>query len=195
MAIHYVLALVISRELHALLPCLALVCLGIYYNNMGGADRSFIIRNLVNGAGYVSFAMGAYKVASRAEPNMTGQEIFHIHLLVGAIIATTVQIQDFQDQEGDRARNRKTMPIVLGDHKARWLTALTVTFWGCFSPSLFSLGVAFRVFGGLMAAMISWRLVTRRTGIEDEKTFVLWNVWLAWTFCMPLLRACESIIE
>ncbi|KAL8651747.1 MAG: hypothetical protein Q9210_003078 [Variospora velana] len=43
--------------------CIALVALGYWYNDRGGADSSFVVRNFINACGFVCYSSGAMEVA------------------------------------------------------------------------------------------------------------------------------------
>ena len=55
------------------------------------------------------------------------------------MIGTTVHIQDLKDQEGDRARNRRTAPLVLGDGPAQWTIAIPTAIWSVACPIFWQL--------------------------------------------------------
>ncbi|KAI4594759.1 hypothetical protein KJ359_007562 [Pestalotiopsis sp. 9143b] len=86
---------------------------GYIYNDLGGGDRGFVIRNALNAIGFTSFASGALEVAAGdksvlAEPNTM------IWLgLIALVVATTVHSQDMYDQEGDAIVGRHTVPLVI----------------------------------------------------------------------------------
>ncbi|CAH0031880.1 unnamed protein product [Clonostachys rhizophaga] len=113
-----------------LLP--SLMMLGFWYNNLKGSDASCVVRNLINAAGFNRFTTGALEVMVKGStPN---HNLLLWYGMIAAVIATTVQTQDMYDQEGDAARGRRTLPLVLGDTCGRWVTAITVMFWVVFCP-------------------------------------------------------------
>ncbi|KAJ5502593.1 hypothetical protein N7463_005467 [Penicillium fimorum] len=102
----------------------ALIWLGVWYNNWGGADKNPVVQNIINGLGYTCFASGAMEVA-------LGGSVFSLRrwserwlLIIVGIIFSTVQLQDMPDQLGDSKRGRRTVPLVWGDTAARWTIAL-----------------------------------------------------------------------
>ncbi|OQE00501.1 hypothetical protein PENVUL_c050G08114 [Penicillium vulpinum] len=104
----------------------ALIWLGVWYNNWGGADKNPVIRNFINGLGYTCFASGAMEVA-------LGGSFLPLHplgwsgrwlIVIIGVIFSTVQLQDMSDQPGDAKRGRRTVPLVWGDTMARWTIAL-----------------------------------------------------------------------
>lgn len=167
---------------------LILIALGYYYNELGGADDNFIIRNLVNAAGFLSFGSGAAEVASKRVQFSLNQTAYPWFLIIGAIVFSTVQSQDMPDQEGDQARGRKTAPLVLGDRAARWSIAVPVFFWSCFCPWFLGLGMEGYGLSVCIGATVAARTVTRRTMHADEATFKIWNVWLVSIYLLPLVK-------
>ncbi len=49
------------------------------------------------------------------------------------IVGSTTQVQDLKDLEGDRARNRHTFPVVLGDFVTRFSCCSGIVFWSFWS--------------------------------------------------------------
>lgn len=66
------------------------------------------------------------------ELNEKGQQW---HWMIGVIVFTTLQVQDLCDQEGDRDRGRRTIPVIFGDNVARWTVAIPIAFWSYVAPS------------------------------------------------------------
>ncbi|KUI72061.1 hypothetical protein VM1G_11830 [Cytospora mali] len=95
---------------------ICLVFLGTWYNNFGGADHHPVLRNTINALGYSCFTSGAMEVALAAPlPLSTTGPFSRWFAILAGIILTTVHTQDMYDQEGDAIRNRRTMPLVVGD--------------------------------------------------------------------------------
>ncbi|KAL9580869.1 MAG: hypothetical protein Q9212_004236 [Teloschistes hypoglaucus] len=90
------------------------------YNDLGGADNEVVMRNLLNGFGYICQSSGSMKVAA-------GYGLHHLNddstiwlAMIGAIILTTLQMQDMADIHGDAKRGRKTVLLVYGDVAAHF---------------------------------------------------------------------------
>ncbi|KAL8653588.1 MAG: hypothetical protein Q9210_002006 [Variospora velana] len=125
MYILYPIALITSSFLGTITQCLALVVLGVWYNDLRGSDGNPLIRNIINGCGFVCFSSGAMQVAiggfqtevqvSESALQLYGWWFF----VIACVVSSTVETQDMPDQRGDAARNRKTIPLVLGDGPAR----------------------------------------------------------------------------
>jgi hypothetical protein len=63
MLISYPLAVVSSLYIGGLKQCICLIFLGYWYNDLGGADTSWVTRNMINAAGFISFSTGAMEDA------------------------------------------------------------------------------------------------------------------------------------
>ncbi|MCJ1334480.1 hypothetical protein MMC10_011192, partial [Thelotrema lepadinum] len=111
----YMTAILVSWHIGAFAQCLSLIFLGTWYNTWGGADADWMLRNFINVAGYMSFMTGSTCVALDSRQPQRSPTGFIWLITLGAIIFSTVQMQDLQDQDGDRVRGRKTMPLQLGD--------------------------------------------------------------------------------
>ncbi len=111
------------------------------YNDLSGADENYIVRNLINCAGFMCYSSGATIVAAGYGSHALNPRA-HIGLcIVGAIIFSTLQMQDMADVEGDKARGRRTSPLVHGDGVARWSIALPVALWSVVCPWFWNLGM------------------------------------------------------
>ncbi|PLB43746.1 hypothetical protein P170DRAFT_450923 [Aspergillus steynii IBT 23096] len=149
--------------------------LDIWYNNVGGADKNPVLRNLLNSLGYLSFITGALEVALgrqipfTSDPMSTSGPENRLALwllIIGGIVFSTIHLQDLYDQEGDASRGRRTVPLVIGDAPARWTIATPMLFWGIVCPRF-------------------WRVMIARGVESDRETFRLWNCWISAVYAMP----------
>lgn len=188
MLVFYFLASLSSILLGGLLQCLSLICLGFWYNNLRGADSSYIIRQFINACGYVCFTSGAVEVISGcsiASFRLTAHQWFAI---IGAVIFTTIQSQDMPDQVGDSIRNRRTAPLVIGDWAARVTIAITVGFWSLFCPAFWqtqTVGFAATICLGMI---VTARFLLKRTVEADKTSFRVYNLWIVSLFLLPLFK-------
>ena len=190
MLICYPAALCASICLGAARQCVALIFFGWAYNDLGGADKSCITRNLINGLGYLCFTSGAAQVAARnLQFNSAAYQWFFI---IGAVVVTTVQLQDTYDQDGDKSRGRWTVSLVLGDGSARWTIALPIIFWSLFCPAYWTLNLLGFVTPLMLGSIISFRVLWVRTRTGDKNTFKLWNLWMLTMYCLPLVKRCQG---
>lgn len=185
--IFYPLAFLSSIFLGGIRHCTALLFLGVCYNDLGGADASSIIRNLINSCGYICFTSGAMEIAL-AFPISSTQGILPWLVVIGAVVLTTVQTQDLYDQEGDRRRGRKTMPLEIGDSVTRWVTAVFILFWSYVCPFFWSLPIFAYAPTVFLGGIITWRVLMRRSVSNDKLTFKVWNVWMVAFYLLPLLH-------
>ena len=190
----YFVALASSLKLGGLRQCLILIVLGYWYNDLGGADYSCIIRNFINACGILSFATGAAEVASASKMFTTP---FHSvawqwFLIVGAIIFSSVQSQDMYDQAGDSLRKRNTVPLVIGDLFARWTIAIPVALWSYICPAFWQLGIGSRGLVLLVGAVIVLRTLSMKTVAQDKTTFRIWNLWMILCYSLPLIKKLQK---
>jgi len=174
--------------------------LGYWYNFANGAEDSFAVRNFINAAGYLSFALGATEVGLRNSATMcvpleTCTRLGYNWLFVLAgVVFTTVHIQDIPDQKGDGARGRKTLPLVIGDHSARWSVGVMVLGWSFVAARMWTLGNAASFLPIGLGAIVALRLVawgnnSSDEGIQrDKMTFRIWNIWVISLYFLPLLK-------
>ncbi|KAL2043851.1 hypothetical protein N7G274_003371 [Stereocaulon virgatum] len=182
----YTVATAFSLYCHGTKSCIVLMLLGWWYNDQNGAENCWI-RNFINAAGYLSFVYGAVEVAIGSQAILSGTSC-QWFLLIGGIIFSTVQIQDMPDQEGDKARGRRTLPLVIGDMPARWSIAVFVAFWSLVAPTFWRLGLSGYVLPVVLSGLIAGSLLWKRAVEDDKFSFKIWNVWVVAIYALPILK-------
>ncbi|CAF9911456.1 MAG: hypothetical protein ALECFALPRED_007327 [Alectoria fallacina] len=185
----YIAAMLGSAYLGALPECLALIVQGWIYNELGAANGSYLTRNLLNATGYMTFAAGAAKVACIHSGTTMQKGAYVWLMLLGMVIATTIQFQDLYDQKGDRARGRRTVPLVLGDGSARLSVELPVAVWSLLCPAFWRLSVQGFILPVVLGAVIIFRLFRYRDVSADKTSFKIWNAWVVVLYLLPFLKA------
>lgn len=183
----YPVSIVTSAYIGGLQACIALILLGYCYNDLRAADVSCVVRNLINAGGYLSFILGAMDVAISESTASYTPKARQWFLLVGAVVFSTVHSQDFPDQEGDRARGRKTVPLVLGTRISSYVTAGAVMWWSAFMPWFWQLGLMGYFFPGVLGGVVGWRLLKHGTVKAHKLTFKIWNAWIVSLYLLPLM--------
>lgn len=160
-----------------------LAVLGTIYNDFGGGDGHWLVRNLLNAAGFTSFASGTLEVAMQSSlPGSVTPWIFLIAMVVG----TSVHVQDMYDQPGDAAAGRRTVPLVIGDAAARWSIAIAVTGWSILCPLYWDSDMLGYLGPLGLGLWVSLRSLTRWTVKEDRSTFRIYNAWLVALYALPM---------
>ena len=167
--------------------CMALMVLGYWYNDCGGADTSCVIRNLINACGFVCYSSGAMEVAL-GYPLPWQPRLAQWFFIIGAVVFSTVQTQDFYDQAGDKIRGRKTVPLVAGDTPARWMTVIAMGLWCIICPLYWNLHYSIGIIFTSLGSLIILRCLTKRSVSDDKKTFRVWNVWVVFMYLLPLIE-------
>lgn len=185
----YPAAIVFSFCFGGLRQCVVLILLGLWYNDLSGADKNPMIRNFINACGFLCYTSGAMEVAYGDVLHLTWDSLLLRWLgFIGAVVASSVHIQDMYDQAGDRIRGRKTLPLVIGHWPSRLSIAAAVLFWSYFGLRFWNIGwPAYVPLVGLGGA-VSIRTMTRRTVSDDKTTFKLWNLWLVVLYSIPLVK-------
>jgi 4-hydroxybenzoate polyprenyltransferase len=167
----------------------ALFVLNWIYNDLD-ASGNWILRNVLNSVGITCIGAGARAVIAGGSTRTLDHDGQVWLVVCAAVILTTIQAQDLYDQEGDSKRGRKTMPLVLGDTAARWLTAGPVMLWSVAIPLYWSagslLGWAVSLFPGVVVGV---RLLKFRDVKSDRKTFKFWALWLIGVYAIPAIKA------
>jgi hypothetical protein len=112
---------------------------------------------------------------------------------------TTIQVQAFRDEAGDRNIGRGTVAVAMNPLVARGSTAATVMLWSVVCPAFWcagSVGTALSassvvawaapvVLGALISA--SSLLVLQRGKAADELALTVWCLWMACLYLLPVL--------
>lgn len=157
------------------------------YNDLGGGDN-WIIRNIILGLALSQFNKGGMRVVAEIQGFQIPESSWWWLFITSMILATTFQAQDMKDQEGDRARGRRTAPLVIGDGPARWTIAIPVMIWSFVCPLFWGLGWVGYVLPVGVGALVSVRFVMLRGFWEDKKTWWLWTFWTAIIWFVPLFK-------
>lgn len=181
------LALGVAWYLNVVSETATLIILNYMYNDMEGADEHFVIRNLFNVLGYYHFEIGALRIAygSQAALNTTA----YIWLvIIGAVMFSTIAVQDLKDQKGDKLRGRKTLPLVLGDLFTRWTVVLFVLLWSMFCPFFFQ--TAWWTYIGTVAIgiWVAATVIQPEDVSKDKLAFKRWSVWVMTLYSLPFAK-------
>ncbi|KAF2450850.1 hypothetical protein P171DRAFT_460350 [Karstenula rhodostoma CBS 690.94] len=167
----------------------ALFVLNWIYNDLD-ASGNCILRNVLNALGITCIGAGARAVIAGGSSCTLDPDGQAWLVVCAGVVLTTIQAQDLYDQEGDSKRGRKTMPLVLGDGAARWLTAGPVLMWSVTIPAYWSAGsLVGWVVSLFPGAVVGARLLIFRDVKSDRKTFKLWALWLIGLYAMPAIKA------
>jgi 4-hydroxybenzoate polyprenyltransferase len=171
----------------ALKQTMGLVVFGAWYNNCNGADVNPVVRNAINALGYVCFISGASEVALDRPITLSDRNTLSEWLaIVAAIVFTTVHIQDMPDQNGDAIRSRRTLPLVIGDTASRWTICVCMVIWGFACPLFWQSSLYAWVLSAVLSGTVGIRMVRWRGLKHDERTFFVWNIWMASVYILPL---------
>ncbi len=188
----YPLVFLVSTSVGGMGPALVECLLCLWYNEWGGAEDP-LLKNLLNGAGFVCFLAGPLEVATRTsiilqQRGRAGGWLF----LLCCAICTTAHTQDFRDREGDRMTGRKTLPLVIGDMPARLVVAFGVFISSMAGSAYWQLGVV----GGLLPLSIGLLMIVclfhDRTVDGDKRTWKIWPIWIASLSLLPLIKLHTS---
>ncbi|KAI0768628.1 UbiA prenyltransferase family-domain-containing protein [Trametes elegans] len=154
----------------------AVLMLATLAHNELGMDARWLPRNVCNAVGYAAFNAGAtYVRRSGAEHCGPRAMAVPAQVLNALVILTTVQAQDFQDAEGDRAVGRKTLPII-APAASRWAMMFLLPAWSAFLSLYWRTST---VHGAVLLAFgitVASRFVFRRSAPADRLSYRIYNV-------------------
>ncbi|KAL0936070.1 UbiA prenyltransferase [Colletotrichum truncatum] len=178
------LAMVSSLFLGGFTPTVTMMALLWMYNDLDGSSINVWGRNAINTGGIMCFSAGALEVMSGGQ--LLPKAWTWIGL-TGAAIASTVQALDFPDMEGDRARDRQTIPLLYGETFARRSLAMAVVFWSAVCSSFWELRLSCRAIPLSVGFTMAVLTVMRRGEKCDKIVAKLWCMWMSVLYLLPLL--------
>ncbi|KAF2248666.1 hypothetical protein BU26DRAFT_530784 [Trematosphaeria pertusa] len=164
----------------------ALMVFSYMYNDLGGANENWLLRNLLNACGLSSFSFGAAQVAWGPRSTLS-KTVYAWIAILAAVISSTVQLQDLPDIEGDKARGRRTMPLIYGDTPVRWSVCIPALFWSFYCPFYWNLDLFGYLPSLLLGSIIAARTLIARYSEADAVTWKLWCAWMGILYLLPLL--------
>jgi 4-hydroxybenzoate polyprenyltransferase len=158
------------------------------YNDLGAGDENFLFRHFNNALGFATFGAGATQVICGFPNHTLNTTAYQWLAVIAAVITCTIQFQDMEDQEGDRIRDRKTLPIILGDSNTRYLNAVVIMIFSLIAPAFWQLSLDGYLIPATLGIVISTRSLTLKTVAADKTTFKLWCLWLITLYLLPLVK-------
>ena len=156
------------------------------YNDLKASDDSWLTRNAVIALGFGVFNWSSLKIAvGRGSAGITTTGLAWIGMY-SLVIFTTMHVQDMKDQAGDRARGRRTAPLIFGDRAARWSLAVPILIWGPVCALHCQATLLIATFVSLFGGYVGWRCLSFHGSLQDRWTWQLWCAWTAMLSLMPL---------
>jgi 4-hydroxybenzoate polyprenyltransferase len=180
--------LIASCFFGGMIETVAMIVLGYVYNDLGGADENYNIRNFINSLVFMCYSSGAAKVAIGFATHELNARATSWILIIGAMVFTALSMQDMPDIPGDALRGRKTLPLIHGEQVARWAVALPILFWSFMCPSFWKLeGVAY-ILSVALGCVLAGRVLVLRGVSADSKSWRLWCLWTISLYALPLFK-------
>jgi 4-hydroxybenzoate polyprenyltransferase len=203
--------------LHAGAESCVLGILTWMYNDLGGGDDNWIMRNWIIACAFGVYNLGSMKVAASSAAALNlgipGQaSLFGMQLavhtettvsvttlgyvwavMISGVIFTTMHVQDLKDVAGDRARGRRSAPIVLGRRITSWTIASPVIVWSAICVHFWNPPFPVLLAPILLGIAVAWRCVTMTGKTADRRTWQLWCLWTAVLYVMPPLSGRERL--
>lgn len=162
------------------------------YNDLGGCDAHYVVRNFLIAVGYGLYSSIALRSMLEPGYDLTPKGMHWLGLIT-FVMFTTQHICDIKDVEGDRLRGRRSAPVVLGEANCRWSVALPVLV--CSAGCVKSIGLGWKSYAMTMGVggIVAVRTIAYRNVKADRLT---WKIWAAWTcvlFVLPLVENFEAV--
>lgn len=186
--------LLLGWALHVWEETLLLLTSTWLYNDLGGSDENWVLRNSLIALGYGLYSSAALRVMAGPEHALTTSG-FHWVLVVALVMLCTQHICDIKDAEGDRVRGRRSAPVVLGDELVRWSVAVPIVLSSLFCPAFFGLSLTSFVVTVSSGSFVAFRSLAYRNLKSDKVTWKLWALWTCGLFVLPLVKNPAVLFE
>ena len=180
--------MLLSMMLGGLKETVAMLVLTWMYNDLGGADENYILRNLINAGGFICHGSGATLISIGFKEYGLKRNAYIWLAMIGGVIFTSLQVQDIPDMVGDAARGRRTLPIVHGEWIGRYSVAVPVVFWSLACPAFWQFGFIGYTLPVAVGSLVVFRIVKKESVIADQTTYKIWCCWLTILYTLPFLR-------
>ena len=165
------------------------MCGNWFYNELGGADENILIRNAVNAVAYLVYGDASLKLVAGTDAMGITVDFYSWLGVVALVIGTTIQLQDLKDYEGDKARGRRTAPVVLGTALTRVSVCMGVLLWSVVCPIYWQVSSGIVAVTLLAGLLLSARVMLCRGSKADRTSFITWSWWEMGIFLLPIFRA------
>ncbi|KAF9468341.1 UbiA prenyltransferase family [Collybia nuda] len=155
----------------------------VIYNELGGHASHWAMRNILNAIILASFEWGSTLLAGADSRQLTDTGILAVCISFG-IFATTIQVQDFQDVQGDQKINRQTLPILF-PAGSRYTPLVTILTWSVGLSFVWHLPTAVAAVFVALALFVGMRFLFRRTRYDDQISYYWYNVWVSAAHILP----------
>jgi 4-hydroxybenzoate polyprenyltransferase len=170
-------------SIQVLSASLAITLLTLWYNEFKAHSHHWFSKNLMTGLGYACFQAGATLIAGRDMSRLEPNALLAVFLSI-AMFATTLQAQDFKDQEGDRSIGRRTLPIA-HPSPARVSMFVGLPMWSICLTQVWGMdafcSVAFIFYSGL----VGLRFMVCKTTKADRLSCKLYSLWFSVAHLLP----------
>ena len=178
-----------------MLETVVMMVLTWMYNDLGGADEHFQVRNFINALGFMCYSSGSTVVAAGYGEYILNDRAYSWLAIVGTVVFSTLSMQDMADIPGDSARGRRTLPLVYGERFARWAIAIPVIFWSILCPLFWGLGVRGYVAPVAVGSMLAFRVLFYRSITADKISWKLWCFWTIVLYLLPLVKNPDALFR
>lgn len=155
--------------------------LSYLYNDLKGGDE--LIRDPIISIAYGIANSASLKIATGG--HITPEALRWI-IMISGVILTTMQVQDLKDKAGDRSRGRRTIALFVGDSFSRIFIAFFVIFWSLMCTGFWGLGLVALTLPGTFGLIVIYRVLRKRTPLDDSRTWLWWCIWTVALYLLPL---------
>ncbi|KZV95924.1 hypothetical protein EXIGLDRAFT_609893 [Exidia glandulosa HHB12029] len=157
--------------------------IAILAHNEVGLAQNWLGKNVCCAVGYMVLEAGTTLITSTT---LSLSDDAKLSILISAlVIASTIQVQDFPDVEGDLAMGRKTFPIAF-PRFSRLATSVTLAAWSLAMGWIWQLHQVMHVTISSLGLWVAIRVLLGGGPAYDRVTYVHYNLWLVASHLLPI---------
>ncbi|TDZ29095.1 Fumagillin beta-trans-bergamotene synthase [Colletotrichum spinosum] len=165
-------------------PCTLAYTIAIVVYNEGGLAAIPVVKNLIGAIGLACYCWGTTVILDDGK-ELHGLKAVAV-LMIGAIFATTGHAQDFRDRSADAMMGRRTIPLLLSQHVARWSLAALMVCWTVGLIALWRPPAVASVAFALLALRSMYGYVSSHDEKDDYASYCWYGFWLVGSNLLPI---------
>lgn len=174
-----------SLHLGGQFPSVVEMGLCLWYNEAKGSSNAFL-KNVLNAFGLACFFAGPLEVATGHSVFCGDMRAATWLLILACAIMSTSHAQDFRDLEGDKVARRVTLPLLIGDMKARLLLAFGIVFWTVIASCFWEVTLVDSLMAWTTGAAVIFNLFRDKTHEGNTRAWKMFPCWLLGLFLLPI---------
>ncbi|KZV95933.1 hypothetical protein EXIGLDRAFT_609880 [Exidia glandulosa HHB12029] len=158
------------------------------YNEMD-LSHHWLGKNVCCGLGYMILEAGT--TLALGDGRVLADDATRAIAVSGLVIASTIQVQDFPDIQGDMLRGRRTLPIVLPQASCV-VTSIILAVWSLALGFIWNLNAIVYLAFSACGLWTAYRTFKGGDTVYRKTTYRIYNIWLMFLHILPIMSRLGS---